>query len=78
VVSSQTTRVVIASKATSSSTVVVAGQASRVRVVGSVGVESVGGLALGRGVRHSARGQLMSCRRGPSGGRWRGVVERAE
>jgi len=59
VVSSQTTRVVIASKATSSSTVVVAGQASRVRVVGSVGVESVGGLALGRGVRHSVIGLAL-------------------
>ena len=48
---------VVAHQAAAGGGVVVAGQATRVRVVGSVGVESVGSLTLGMGVGHGAGGQ---------------------
>jgi len=51
-----TCRVVVAGQATAGRRVVVSGQSARVRVVGSVGVESVGSLTLGRGVGHGAAG----------------------
>jgi hypothetical protein len=63
VVSSQATaggRVVVSGQAAAGGRVVVSGQATRVRVVGSVGVESVGSLTLGRGVGHGAGGQPLS------------------
>ena len=63
VVSCQSTasrRVVVARQSTASGRVVVSGQATRVRVVGSVGVESVGSLALSGGVGHGAEGQHLS------------------
>jgi hypothetical protein len=59
--------VVVASQSTSSCTVVVTGETGRVvvtgkttsvgRVVGGVGVESVGSLSLSRGVGHGTGGQ---------------------
>ena len=52
-------RVVVARQSSASGRVVVSGQATRVGVVGSVGVESVGSLTLGRGVGHGAGGQHL-------------------
>jgi hypothetical protein len=49
-------RVVVARQSSAGGRVAVSGQTTRVRVVGSVGVESVGSLTLGRGVGYGAVG----------------------
>jgi len=47
----------VTGQSTAGGRVVVSGHTTRVRMVGSVGVESVGSLTLGGGVRHGAGGQ---------------------